>query len=65
MSGPGGVEVIRKRQQRSEESVDRIRERHDNEPDWRGVCQFCKKTLRGTAAELMAHSCPEFEASLG
>jgi hypothetical protein len=33
--------------------------------DWGGDCGFCKRKLKGTPAELAAHSCPEYEASLG
>jgi hypothetical protein len=33
--------------------------------DWTGKCAFCNAELRGTPAELTAHRCDKYEASLG
>jgi hypothetical protein len=32
--------------------------------DWKGSCSFCKAELTGTIAQLKAHRCPEYEATL-
>ncbi len=31
--------------------------------DWKGTCQKCKETVRGTIAEISAHSCIESEVT--
>jgi hypothetical protein len=32
----------------------------ERQTDWSGTCQFCKKTLLGAQAELVAHRCEEY-----
>ena len=47
----------------SAERAKTITEHHASKPDWKGTCGYCKAPLVGTVAELLAHTCPEFEAS--
>jgi hypothetical protein len=37
----------------------------EEKDDWQGVCHFCRQLLKGTIAQIQAHRCPEYEASLG
>lgn len=55
------VEVIRKHLGQDQARV--IAAENDGKSDWKGTCGYCKAELMGTAAELMAHTCEEFEAS--
>jgi len=55
--------VIHKRPGMSPERSEAIREYHADKPDWKGTCAYCLTTLHGTQEVLLAHTCPEFEAS--
>ena len=57
-------EVVRagiRRRNPSPEHTEAIKEYQNAQSDWKGVCQYCKRTLSGTVADLLAHSCKEFE----
>lgn len=58
------MQAIHARRNPDPEKVEERNVYLNRQNDWGGTCQFCKKKLLGTPAELVAHRCKEYEVSL-
>lgn len=55
------VKARMRRRNPDPEHTEAINEYQNSQNDWKGVCQYCKRTLTGTVAELLEHKCKEFK----